>query len=82
MANPTDELEAMAVRLECDNWFDAAAMLRARKSGDASCGDWLAEESEHATLIYRLKEDGWRKGVPPGAARLPAAHVPPPVARR
>ena len=29
---PTDEeLEAMAVRLECDHWFDAAAMLRACK---------------------------------------------------
>ena len=32
MAHPTDdELEAVAVRLECDHWFDAAAMLRACK---------------------------------------------------
>ena len=43
---------------------DMAAMLRACKSGDAACGDWLVDESEHGTLIYRLKEDGWRKGVP------------------
>ena len=32
MTRPTDEeLEAMAVELECDHWLDAAAMLRACK---------------------------------------------------
>ena len=37
MEHPTDdELEAMAVRLECDNWFDAAAMLRAMKGRDTA----------------------------------------------
>ena len=48
MASPTDdELEAMAVRLECDNWFDAAAMLRAMKGRDSlepapDQGEWDA----------------------------------------
>ena len=47
MAYPTDdELEAMAVRLECDHWFDAAAMLRACKGGAGveALKKWLAHE--------------------------------------
>ena len=36
MTHPTDEeLEAMAVELECDQWLDAAAMLRACKGQPA-----------------------------------------------
>ena len=72
---PTDaELEAMARILanEClsdpvDDWHreTAAAMLRACKAGDApDQGEWNMDESEYGTLIYSLKEDGWRKGEP------------------
>jgi hypothetical protein len=66
MTHPTDdELEAMAVKFEQDHWFDAAAMLRACKTGDApDQGEWNMDESEYGTLIYSLKQDGWRKGEP------------------
>ena len=43
----------------------AAAMLRARKAGDVpDQGEWNMDESEYGTLIYSLKQDGWRKGEP------------------
>jgi hypothetical protein len=36
MTHPTNnKLEAMAVKFEQDHWFDAVAMLRACKTGDA-----------------------------------------------
>ena len=67
MKHPTDdELEAMAVRLECDHWFDAAAMLRACKAGDAAllreCAGrkvcWCGETSPEAQADCPLKGCG------------------------
>ena len=68
-----DELEAMARILEGKEGFAniapmgprAAAMLRACKTGDAPYQrEWNMDESEYGTLIYSLKQDGWRKGEP------------------
>ena len=40
-------------------------MLRACKAGDApDQGEWNMDESEYGTLIYSLKQEGWRKGEP------------------
>ena len=76
MASPTDdELEAMAVRLECDNWFDAAAMLRAMKGragpdwegfGRDLLESWPVRDVDGSELFDAALRNGLIQEVPGG----------------